>query len=104
MIYKDKELSNELRKNIILSDLGDSVAKHKVEVIWETLTKRDFTDKSDPILVIYPNGTSEVYASKIKTQKECKIGYDTLQNCINTGQPDRLGRCYDYLIYENEYE
>lgn len=98
MINKNKALSNELRKNVILSDLGDNKAKYKVEAIWEILTKRDFTEKCEPIIVIYPSGSSDVFASKAKTQKECKIGYYTLKNCIDTGQPDHEGRCYDYLI------
>jgi len=98
MINKNKALTNELRKNIRLSEQNNQTAKCKVEAIWEILSEQDFTDKSDPILVIYPDGSSTVYKSKLKTRKECKIGYDTLQKCINTGQPDRQGRCYDYLI------
>lgn len=98
MINKDKLLSNELRKNVILSDLGDSAAKARVEEIWVIFSSKEFPDKCEPIIVVYPNGESEVYASKVKTQKECKIGYTTLQKCIDTGEPDRMGRCYDYMI------
>lgn len=98
MINKNKALSNELRKNVILSDLGDSKAKYKVAAIWELLTKKDYTEKCEPIIVTHPDGSSEVYASINMTMKECKIGYYTLKKCIDTGIDDCKGRCYDYLI------
>lgn len=102
MINKDRKLSDELRKNVILSDSGDFNAKYKVEAIWKIFKTKEFCSNCDPIMVIHPDGQSEVFVSKAKAQKGCKIGYTTLQRCIDTGEPDRLGRCYDYLIYEGD--
>lgn len=98
MINKDKQLTDQLRKNVVWADLGDSKAKGNLEAIWKTLKAQEFTEKSDPIIVVHPNGESEVYQSKAETQKQCRIGFYTLQKCIETGEPDYLGRCYDYLI------
>ncbi len=98
MVNKDKQLAEELRINVMLADMGDQKAKAKVADIWRVFGTTDFLDKCDPIIVVYPDGESEIYRSKIKTMKACKIGQKTLQNCIETGSPDRMGRCYDYVI------
>ncbi|WP_146237839.1 hypothetical protein [Enterococcus plantarum] len=98
MTNKDRQLTDELKKNVILADLGDQEAKAKIADIWGVFSTTDFLDKCDPIIVIYPDGESEIYRSKIKTIEACKIAHKTLQNCIETGSPDRMGRCYDYVI------
>lgn len=98
MVIKDKQLAEELRINVMLADMGDQKAKAKVADIWGVFSTTDFLDKCEPVIVVYPDGESEVYRSKIKTQRACKISHKTLQKCIETGDPDQMGRCYDYVI------
>ena len=99
-MIKDKALCAELKKNVRLSDCGDTKAKYKVETIWRLFKTTEITKLCDPIMVIYPDGQSEIYPSKVKTKKACNIGHKTLQRCIDTGEADSMGRCYDYLIVE----
>lgn len=98
MINKEKLLTRELRKNVILADLGDPEAKVKAETIGKMISAKEFTENAKPIIVIHSSGESEIYSTRSKVQKECKVGVQTLKKCIELGVPDRLGRCYDYMI------
>jgi len=98
LVIKDKQLAEELRINVMLADMGDQKAKEKVADIGRVFSNTDFLDICDPIIVVYPDGESEIYLSKIKAKKACKISHKTLQKCIETGDPDQMGRCYDYVI------
>lgn len=95
---KEKLLTKELRKSLILSDLGDKESQERAFKIGRMISSKEFPDKCKPIIVIYPTGLSEIFMNRAKTQKECQIGCVTLRNCIETGEPDRMGRCYDYVI------
>lgn len=98
MINKEKLLTKEFRKNVILADLGDPEAKVKVQTIGKMISANEIPDKCKPIIVIHPTGNAEMFICRDKAQKECKIGCATLKKCIDLGVPDRLGRCYDYMI------
>lgn len=97
-MLKERLLKKELRRSLVLADLGDKEAKEKAERIGLMITKKEFPDKAKPIIVIYPSGESEVLATKNEAKEKFKIGSGTLNKYIETGEPDKFGRCYDYMI------
>ncbi|HAP5355206.1 TPA: hypothetical protein IUZ76_002219 [Enterococcus faecalis] len=84
----------------IAEDNGDLFAWRKACEIGREIFSGDFSDNAKPLIVIYKDGSSEVFNTRADVISACRIGNETLRKCLETGEQDRLGRCYDYAILE----
>ncbi|AAO81227.1 TPA: hypothetical protein IU311_001778 [Enterococcus faecalis] len=98
---KQKHLRGPLLDYLrIAEDNGDLFAWRKACEIGREIFSGDFSDNAKPLIVIYKDGSSEVFNTRADVISACRIGNETLRKCLETGKQDRLGRCYDYAILE----
>ena len=50
----------------------------------------DFSNNAKPLIVIYKDGSSEVFNTRADVISACRIGNETLRKCLETGKQDRV--------------